>query len=84
MMSGVIGWVNASEVEVIDLSQAAVVSGYEVENGRLLHGIVYTMATPGYRTKLDNGPAPSYLSAGTQILQLRRTLFLHRLCSDDH
>ena len=66
MMSGVIGWVNASEVEVIDLSQAAVVSGYEVENGRLLHGIVYTMATPGYRTKLDNGPAPSYLSAGTK------------------
>lgn len=66
MMSGVIGWVDASEVEVIDLSQAAVVSGYEVENGRLLHGIVYTMATPGYRTKLDNGPAPSYLSAGTK------------------
>ncbi len=66
MMSGVIGWVNASEVEVIDLSKAAVVSGYEVENGRLLHGIVYTMATPGYRTKLDNGPAPSYLSAGTK------------------
>lgn len=66
MMSGVIGWVNASEVEVIDLSKAAVVSGYEVENGRLLHGIVYTMATPGYRTRLDNGPAPSYLSAGTK------------------
>lgn len=66
MMSGVIGWVNASEVEVIDLSQAAVVSGYEVENGRLLHGIVYTMATPGYRTRLDNGPAPSYLSAGVK------------------
>lgn len=66
MMSGVIGWVNASEVEVIDLSQAKVVSGYEVENGRLVHGIVYTMATPGYRSKLDNGPAPSYLSAGVK------------------
>lgn len=66
MMSGVIGWVNASEVEVIDLSEAKVVSGYEVENGRLLHGIVYTMATPGYRSKLDNGPAPSYLSAGVK------------------
>ena len=66
MMSGVIGWVNASEVKFIDLSEAVVGSGFVVENGLLLHGIVYTMATPGYRTKLDNGPAPSYLCAGTK------------------
>ena len=63
MMSGVVGWVNASEVQVIEVSQAAVVSGYHVENGRLIHGVVHDMTTPGYRTKLDNGAAPSYLKA---------------------
>lgn len=66
MMSGVVGWVDKDEVEVIPLSSAKVVSGYEVENGRLLHGIVYTMKTPGYRTTLDNGAAPSYLKSGVK------------------
>lgn len=66
MMSGVVGWVDESQVEVIDVDRAAVISGYEVEGGRLLHGIVCNMKTPGYNTRLDNGPAPSYLSAGTK------------------
>ena len=61
MMSGVVGWVDASEVQVVDVSQAAVVSGYHVENGRLIHGVVHDMTTPGYRTRLDNGAAPGYL-----------------------
>lgn len=61
MMSSVVGWVDASEVQVIDVSRAAVVSGYYVENGRLIHGVVHDMTTPGYRTRLDNGAAPDYL-----------------------
>lgn len=61
MMSGVVGWVDESEVQVVDVSQAAVVSGYHVENGRLIHGVVHDMTTPGYRTRLDNGAAPAYL-----------------------
>ncbi len=65
MLSGVIGLVSSSQVEVIPLSKAAVVSGYYVSNGRLIHGIVCDMTTPGYRTTLDNGEAPSYLKSGT-------------------
>ena len=64
MMSGVIGWVDESEVQVISLDAVEVVSGYEVEDGRLLHCIVYDMTTPGYRSRLDNGEAPSYLTSG--------------------
>lgn len=64
MMSGVVGWVDASEVQVINLSDAKVVSCYEVSNGRLLHQIATDMTTSGYATSLDNGPAPSYLSGG--------------------
>lgn len=64
MMSGVIGYVDASDVQVISLSQAKVVSGYYVSGGRLIHGIVCDMTTPGYRTTLDNGAAPSYLKSG--------------------
>ena len=64
MMSGIIGWVDESEVQVISLDAVEVVSGYEVEDGRLLHCIVYDMTTPGYRSRLDNGEAPSYLTSG--------------------
>lgn len=65
MMSGVIGLVSASEVQVVRLSDTAVVSGYYLSGGRLIHGVVGDMTTPGYASKLDNGPAPSYLSSGT-------------------
>ena len=64
MMSGVVGLVNKSEVQLISLSKAKVVSGYYVSGGRLIHGIVCDMTTPGYRTTLDNGKAPSYLKSG--------------------
>lgn len=66
MMSGVTGWVKSSDVQVIPVSSAKVISGYEVSNGRLIHGIVCDMTTPGYRTTLDNGAAPSYLKTGVK------------------
>lgn len=64
MLSGVVGWVKESEVQVVNLSQAKVVSCYEVKEGKLLHHIVQDMTTPGYATSLNNGPAPSYLEPG--------------------
>lgn len=65
MLSGVVGWVKAEEVQVVNLSQAKAVSCYEVKDGKLLHHIVQDMTTPGYATSLNNGPAPSYLQPGT-------------------
>ena len=61
MLSGVVGEVEASEVQVVDKSSIAVVSCYMVENGRLIHKIAHDITTPGWATKLDNGAAPSYL-----------------------
>ena len=65
MLSGVVGWVKEDEVQVVNLSQVKAVSCYEVKDGKLLHHIVQDMTTPGYATSLNNGPAPSYLEAGT-------------------
>lgn len=65
MLSGVVGWVKAEEVQVVNLSQAKAVSCYEVKDGKLMHHIVQDMTTPGYATSLNNGPAPSYLTPGT-------------------
>lgn len=63
MLAGVIGWVDADEVQVLDFSSSAVqtLSKYYVENGRLYHGIVTNMKKSGYSSTLDCGPAPSYL-----------------------
>lgn len=65
MLSGVVGEVAASEVQVVDKSSIAVVSCYMAENGRLIHKIAHDITTPGWATKLDNGAAPSYLKSGT-------------------
>ena len=64
MLSGVVGLVDASEVQVVNLSDAAVVSCYSVSNGKLMHNIVTDMTTPGYANRLSNGEAPSYLTEG--------------------
>ena len=63
MLAGVIGWVNASEVQVLDFSSSEVqtLSKYYVKDGRLYHGIVTNMKKSGYSSTLDCGPAPSYL-----------------------
>lgn len=62
MLSGVVGEVYAEEVQVLNVSAVEVVSCYKVMDGRLYHYIAQNMTTPGYATKLDNGPSPSYLS----------------------
>lgn len=64
MLSGVVGEVSASEVQVVDFANAKSVSCYQVSGGRLLHYITQDMTTPGHATSLDNGAAPSYLQSG--------------------
>lgn len=68
MQAGVIGWVNADEVQVLDFSSSSVqtLSKYFVKDGRLYHGIVTNMKKSGYSSTLDCGPAPSYLKEGEE------------------
>lgn len=65
MLAGVVGNVNASEVQVISFSDAKAISHYGVSGGRLIHYVATNLTSTSYGSKLDNGPAPSYLSAGT-------------------
>ncbi len=66
MLSGVIGLVNAGEVQILNMSNAASLSHYVVSGGRLLHYISTNVNSGGYATSLDNGPAPGYLREGVQ------------------
>ncbi|WP_138269192.1 glucosaminidase domain-containing protein [Anaerofustis stercorihominis] len=65
MLSGVVGWVDEDDVQVINFSSAKSSSCYKVSGGRLIHYITCDMTTPGHATSLDNGAAPSYLKSGT-------------------
>lgn len=65
MLAGVVGEVSADEVQVINFSDAKSVSYYTVSNGRLMHYIAQNLSVSSAGSTLDNGPAPSYLSAGT-------------------
>lgn len=63
MLGGVIGWVDADDVQVLDFSDPAIqtLSKYFVKNGRLYHGIVTNLNSSSYSSELDVGPKPSYL-----------------------
>lgn len=66
MLAGVIGWVDATQVQVLDFSNTAVqtLSKYYVKNGRLYHGIVTSLSSSSYASNIDVGPKPSYLNEG--------------------
>ncbi len=66
MLSGVVGEVEAKEVQVVDFSNAQSISYYAVEGGRLRHYITQDMTAAKHATSLDNGSAPSYLQAGVE------------------
>ena len=66
MQSGVIGWVNSSDVQLVKMSSARSISYYAVSGGRLIHYISTNMNSSGYGSTLDQGPAPSYLSTGVK------------------
>lgn len=67
MQSGVIGWVNINEVQVLNYTsnQVKTLSKYYVSNGRLYHGISTDLSNTAYSSKLDCGPKPSYLKNNT-------------------
>lgn len=66
MLAGVIGLVDPDDVELVEYSTAESVSYYEVSGGKLIHNITYNLNSSKYASSLNNGPAPSYLSAGTK------------------
>lgn len=69
MMSGVVGLVNADDVRLIRFSDAASYSYYQKNSsGRLIHYITTNVSGTGYASRLDNGPAPSYLNEGAKYL----------------
>lgn len=63
MLAGVVGLVNSSEVQIVNLSDTKSVSCYVVQNGRLWHRISMNLTDTSY-SALDQGPAPSYLTSG--------------------
>ena len=64
MLAGVIGTVNAREVQIVNKSSAKSLSYYYVSNNRLYHKIATNINNAGSGSTLDNGPAPSYLKTG--------------------
>ncbi len=64
MLSGVVGLVDAGEVQIVDLSEAKSVSHYMVSNGKLVHYISQNL-NEETTSAITNGPAPSYLQSGT-------------------
>ena len=65
MMSGVVGLVDESKVQVVDFSKAKSYSCYYVNGDSLIHRICTNMTTSGWGSSLLVGTAPSYLSSGS-------------------
>ena len=61
MLSGVIGKVDADDVQVVDFEDVKTVTYYIVEDGTLKHRIAHKVTETSY-SSLVNGPAPSYLN----------------------
>ena len=65
MLSGVVGYVPESEVQVIDRSFAKSISHYIVKSGWIVHNITYNMEKSSYAGSLRIGKNPGYLTEGT-------------------
>lgn len=66
-LSGVTGWVNASDVEVIDYLNNFdnyYTSNYTVENGILVHNVMSDIKSYSGGSSIELGPKPSYLQEG--------------------
>ncbi|MCI6465873.1 MAG: glucosaminidase domain-containing protein [Faecalicatena sp.] len=64
MISGVIGLVNASEVQLVNRKNVAMVSSYYADGTNIIHRICLNMNS-GASASLKVGPQQSYMSAGT-------------------
>ena len=65
MLSGVIGVVDASKVQVADFSSAKSYSCYYADGTNLIHRICMDMTTSGWGGSVNVGPQPSYLTGET-------------------
>ena len=65
MLGGVVGLVDASKVQVVNLSDAKSYSCYKGNGTNLLHYITTNMKTSGWSSAVNVGKQPSYLSANT-------------------
>lgn len=66
MLSGVIGEVDASEVQLVDFDAVKSVSYYMVSDGKLYHKIATNLNSTTYGSTLEQGLAPSYLKSGNK------------------
>lgn len=64
MMSGVIGLVDKSAVQVVSMNDVKSYSYYDTNGTYLYHRICTDMSTPGYASSINVGKTPSYLKAG--------------------
>lgn len=65
MISGVIGLVDASAVQVVSMSSVASFSNYYANGTNLIHNVCTNMTTPGHGATINVGPQPSYLETGS-------------------
>lgn len=65
MLSGVVGLVDESKVQVVDFDSVKSFSEYYVDGTTLIHRICTNMTTSGWGSKLQVGTAPSYLTSGS-------------------
>ncbi|MCI7179172.1 MAG: S-layer homology domain-containing protein [Schaedlerella sp.] len=61
MLSGVIGLVPESDVQVLNVSDVKTLSCYEVSGNWLIHRLCYNLNSSGHAGSLKTGPAPAYL-----------------------
>lgn len=64
MISGVIGLVDASAVQVVNMSSVASYSNYYANGTNLIHNVCTNMTSSQYGATINVGPQPSYLRTG--------------------
>ena len=64
MIAGVVGLVDKSKVQVVNLSSAKSYSCYYADGTNLIHNITMNMTTPGYGGYVNVGPQQSYMKTG--------------------
>lgn len=64
MIAGVVGLVDKSKVQVVNLSSAKSYSCYYADGTNLIHNITMNMTTPGYGGSVNVGPQQSYMKTG--------------------
>ena len=64
MLSGVVGYVNQDQVQIVKKSSTKSISHYKVSDGWIVHALTYNMNQTNYAGQIRVGKAPSYLGQG--------------------